>query len=97
LRSAVTSGRSKGARGQLSREFYKMEKPMKNTKTQRLEALAKVISSKDQVFWRKVGVAFPLKKRPGYSLKLEFMPAPTDGAFEFILVEPSASKKTGEE
>lgn len=65
---------------------------MKNAKTQRLEALAATKGSNDKTYWRKVGVAFPLKNREGYSLKLEFMPAPTDGSFEFILVEPSAPK-----
>jgi len=66
---------------------------MKNVKTQRLEALAPTKGSDQKTYWRKVGVAFPLKNRAGYSLKLDFMPPPTDGAFEFILVEPSAPKK----
>lgn len=65
---------------------------MKNAKTQRLEALAPTKGSDERTYWRKVGVAFPLKNREGYSLKLDFMPAPTDGAFEFILVEPNSPK-----
>lgn len=65
---------------------------MKTAKTDRLEALAKITTSKDKVIWRNVGAAFPLKNRPGYSLKLDFIPAPSGGAFEFILVEPSSSK-----
>ena len=73
-----------------------MKKMMTETKTietknaQRLDALVKIATAKDTGIWRKVGVAFPLKNRAGYSLKLELLPAPTDGAFEFILVEPSA-------
>lgn len=65
---------------------------MKNAKDQRLEALAPTKGANEKTYWRKVGIAFPLKNRAGYSLKLEFMPAATDGAFEFILVEPSAPK-----
>lgn len=68
---------------------------MKNAKTQRLEALAATKGANDKTYWRKVGVAFPLKNREGYSLKLEFMPAPTDGVFEFILVVPNAPKEKG--
>jgi hypothetical protein len=66
---------------------------VKNAKKQRLEALVGITGANDKVYWRKVGAAFPLKNRAGYSLKLEFMPAPTNGAFEFILVEPSEKKK----
>lgn len=53
----------------------------------RLEALANVGDDKKAI-WRKVGVAFPLKNREGFSLKLELIPAPSSGAYEFILVEP---------
>lgn len=72
-----------------------MEEFMKTATTQRLEALAPTKGSNDKVYWRKVGVAFPLKNRPGYSLKLDFIPAASEGNFEFILVEPSAPKKAG--
>lgn len=64
---------------------------MKNAKNERLEALAPTKGTGEKTYWRKVGVAFPLKNRPGYSLRLEFMPVPTEGSFEFILVEPNAS------
>lgn len=68
---------------------------MKNAKAkkQRLEVLAAIAGANDKVYWRKVGAAFPLKNRAGYSLKLELIPAPTNGAFEFILVEPSEAKE----
>lgn len=70
---------------------------MKNAKNERLDALAKITTSAEKVIWRKVGAAFPLKNRPGYSLRLEFMPVPTEGSFEFILVEPNASPKATRE
>lgn len=71
---------------------------MKNAKNnERLDALAKITTSADKAIWRKVGAAFPLKNRAGYSLRLEFMPVPTDGSFEFILVEPNASPKATRE
>ncbi len=65
-----------------------MEKTMKKAQTQRLEALAPTKGANQQTFWKKIGVAFPLKNKVGYSLKLEFMPAPTEGAFEIVLVAP---------
>jgi hypothetical protein len=74
-----------------------MEKTMKTQQNQRLDALAKITTSKDKVLWQKVGAAFPLKNRAGYSLRLEFLPVPTDRAFEFILVEPDASPEVSGE
>lgn len=68
---------------------------MRKANAQRLEAIARITTAKDKAIWRKVGAAFPLKKRPGYSVKLDFMPAPIDGVFELILVEPSPPKATG--
>jgi hypothetical protein len=68
-----------------------MEKTMKTKQNQRLDALAKITTSKDKVLWRKVGATFPLKNRAGFSLRLEFLPVPTEGAFELILVEPDDS------
>lgn len=65
---------------------------MKNAKNERLDALAKITTLAGKTIWRKIGAAFPLKNRPGYSLRLEFMPVPAEGAFEFILVEPSSKK-----
>jgi len=62
----------------------------------RLEPLAPTRGTNDKTYWRKVGVAFPLKNRSGYSLKLEMIPVPTNGAYEFVLVEPS-EKKPNEE
>lgn len=64
---------------------------MKNENTTRLEALVNVGNS-DKKIWRRIGVAFPLKNREGFNVKLELIPAPTGGAYEFILVEPSSKE-----
>lgn len=69
-----------------------MEKTMKKAQTQRLEALAPTKGADEKTYWKRVGVAFPLKNREGFSLKLEFLPVPSDGAYEFILVAPSPRK-----
>lgn len=62
---------------------------MTNDKTTHLEAIASVSIGDSKSKWTRIGVAFPLKKRPGFSVRLEFLPAPKERAFEFILVEPS--------
>ncbi len=64
---------------------------MKNENTTRLEALVNV-GNNDKKIWRRIGVAFPLKNREGFSVKLELIPVPTGGAYEFILVEPSSKE-----
>ncbi len=61
---------------------------MTNEKQTHLEAIASVSIDESKSKWTRIGVAFPLKKRPGFSVRLEFLPVPTDKAFEFILVEP---------
>lgn len=61
---------------------------MTNEKQTHLEAIASVSIDEGKSKWTRIGVAFPLKKRPGFSVRLEFLPVPTDKAFEFILVEP---------
>lgn len=67
-----------------------------NSKATRLEALVNV-GTGDKNIWRRVGVAFPLKNREGFTVKLELIPVPSGGACEFILVEPSAKDKPEEE
>lgn len=64
---------------------------MKNENTIRLEALVNVGNGNKKI-WRRIGVAFPLKNREGFSVKLELIPVPTGGAYEFILVEPSSKE-----
>ena len=65
---------------------------MTREKSNRLEALANINIVGKKPIWRKVGVAFPLKNREGFSLKLELLPIPRSGAFEFILVEPNTKE-----
>ena len=69
---------------------------MTTEKSNRLEALVNVSSGDKRPIWRKVGVAFPLKNRKGFSLKLELLPVPSNGAYEFILVEPNSKEATKE-
>jgi hypothetical protein len=69
-----------------------MEKYMTNEKNQRLEALVGINTGGDKKIWRRIGVAFPLKNREGFNVKLEFIPVPTGDAYEFILVEPNAKE-----
>ena len=74
-----------------------METNMTNEKTTRLDVLASINISEDKTKWTRIGVAFPLKKRAGYSVRLEFLPVPKDKAYEFILVEPGDKKDDVEE
>lgn len=74
-----------------------METNMTNEKTTRLDVLASINISEDKTKWTRIGVAFPLKKRAGYSVRLEFLPVPKDKAYEFILVEPGDKKEDVEE
>ena len=67
---------------------------MNNAQNQHLEALAPTKGANDKTYWKKVGVAFPLKNREGYSLKLEFIPTATPEGLEFILVVPSPRRPT---
>lgn len=64
---------------------------MTNEKTNRLEALVN-IGSDEKKIWRRIGVAFPLKNREGFTVKLELLPVPSRTAYEFILVEPNAKE-----
>lgn len=70
---------------------------MENEKQTHLEALADISVDGKSPMWKKIGVAFPLKKRPGYSVKLDLVPAPTGKTYEFILVEPSRRSEEEEQ
>ena len=70
-----------------------MEKEMTNENQTRLDVLASISIDENKTKWTKIGVAFPLKKRAGYSVRLEFLPVPKDKAYEFILVEPGERKE----
>ena len=65
---------------------------MTDEKQTHLDALASISIDENKTKWTRIGVAFPLKKRAGYSIRLEFLPVPTDRAYEFIIVEPSERK-----
>lgn len=69
-----------------------METNMTNEKQTRLDVLASINIDENRTKWTRIGVAFPLKKKPGYSVRLEFLPVPKDKAYEFILVEPGDRK-----
>ena len=69
---------------------------MTNEKTTRLEALVNVGDDKRKI-WRRIGVAFPLKSREGFTVKLELLPVPSNSAYEFILVEPNTKEKEAAE
>lgn len=71
---------------------------MTKEKQTRLDVLAGISFDESKTKWTKIGVAFPLKSRTGYSVRLEFLPVPKDSAYEFILVEPGERKEeTNEE
>lgn len=67
-----------------------MEKPMKTIK--HFEALVASKGKDGKNYWRRIGVAFPLKNKPGFSVKLELLPVQATGLIEFVLMEPSEKK-----
>jgi hypothetical protein len=65
----------------------------------RLDALIgrKYMSNgEEKTAWTKIGVAFPTKNG-GYSVQLEAVPAPQDGAFKFVLFVPKPKERTAGE
>ena len=55
--------------------------------TERLDALT-VRESNGKSYFTKIGVAFPARNGNGFSVLLDAMPAPTDGQFKILLMEP---------
>lgn len=53
----------------------------------RLDALT-VRESNGKSYWTRLGVAWPNKNGPGYIVKLDAVPAPTEGQFVIHLREP---------
>lgn len=49
----------------------------------------------EQVFFTKIGVAFPVKSGEGYMLQLEAIPAPEDGAYRILLKPPQEKREGG--
>lgn len=61
--------------------------------TERLDALT-VRESNGKSYFTKIGVAFPSRNGNGYSVLLDAMPAPTEGQFKILLMEPKAKDPT---
>lgn len=56
-------------------------------KAARLDAMS--AREKDgKTYWNRIGVAFPAKQGPGWTIYLDSIPAPTDGQFKIMLMEP---------
>jgi hypothetical protein len=56
-------------------------------KAERLDAVG--VREKDgKSYWFNLGVAFPAKQGPGWTLYLNAVPAPTDGQYKIMLMEP---------
>ena len=53
----------------------------------RLDAMT-VRTVNDKNYWTRIGVAFPAKQGPGWNVLLDAMPAPVDGQFKIMLMEP---------
>jgi hypothetical protein len=57
--------------------------------TERLDAVC-VRESNGKSYFTRIGVAFPSRNGNGYSVLLDAMPAPTEGQFKILLMEPKA-------
>lgn len=55
---------------------------------ERLDALTVREDKNGKSYWTKIGAAWPNKNGPGYIVRLDAMPAPTDGQFAIHLREP---------
>lgn len=55
--------------------------------TDRLDALT-ARESNGKTYWTRIGVAFPAKQGPGWSVMLDAMPASSDGQYKILLREP---------
>lgn len=60
--------------------------------SERYDALAvrryKDGNGNDKTAYTNIGVAFPLRDKDGYSLRLHAIPAPQDGEYSILLVPP---------
>jgi len=41
-----------------------------------------------KTYWSRLGVAFPAKQGPGYTLYLDSIPASVDGQYKIMLMKP---------
>lgn len=61
----------------------------------RLDAVS--VREKDgKSYFTRIGVAFPAKQGAGWSVLLDAMPAPTDGQFKILLMEPKPRDDRGD-
>lgn len=63
--------------------------------TDRYDALT-VRESNGKSYFTKIGVAFPARSGNGFSVLLDAMPAPTDGQFKILLMEPKPREDRGQ-
>ena len=61
---------------------------------ERLDALT-VRETNGQSYWTRIGVAFPNRNGPGFMVKLDAMPASTDGQYVIHLREPRDNSGDG--
>lgn len=61
---------------------------------ERLDALS-VRESNGKSYFTKIGVAFPNKDGKGFSVKLDAIPAPSEGQFQILLREPLPRERSG--
>lgn len=62
---------------------------------ERLDALT-VRESNGKSYFTKIGVAFPSRNGNGYSVLLDAMPAPVEGQFKILLMEPKERDQGGQ-
>ena len=48
--------------------------------------------SNGKTYWTRLGVAWPAKQGIGYTVVLDAMPAPVEGQFKIVLMEPKPKK-----
>ena len=64
--------------------------------TERLDALT-VRESNGKSYWTRIGVAFPSKNGPGFMIRLDAMPASTEGQYVIHLREPRQDSQQGQQ
>jgi hypothetical protein len=50
----------------------------------------------ERTSFTKLGVAFPMRDKDGFSLSLEAVPAPQDGVYKLLLMPPKEREERGE-
>lgn len=60
----------------------------------RLDAFL-VKESNGRSYWSKIGAAFSHRNGNGYNVILDCIPAPVDGSYKFVLIEPKENDNSG--